>query len=117
MKTLKFESRLVKAILDKEKTTTWRLFDDKDLEEGDGILLIEKETGKEFAKAKIVKIEEKQIKEINESDCKGHEKFENTEKILKNLSKYYENITEEDTIKIIHFILEYKIKEILFQAI
>jgi len=31
MKTLKFREKLSKLILSGKKTTTWRLFDDKDL--------------------------------------------------------------------------------------
>ena len=35
MKTLKFRKELSELILKKEKTTTWRIFDDKDIKQGD----------------------------------------------------------------------------------
>lgn len=43
---------LVPLVLSGEKTSTWRLFDDKDLQKDDDLLLINKATGDEFAKAK-----------------------------------------------------------------
>ena len=45
MKTLKFASHLVQKILSGEKTSTWRLFDDKDLQVGDGLIFVNKDTG------------------------------------------------------------------------
>ena len=56
MKTLKFTSPLAKMILDGSKTTTWRLFDDKDLQSGDKLDLQNCETGEDFAKAEILEI-------------------------------------------------------------
>jgi len=35
MKTVKFRPDLAQLIMDGKKTTTWRLFDDKDLQAGD----------------------------------------------------------------------------------
>jgi predicted transcriptional regulator len=35
LKSLKFRPELAKMILDSTETTTWRMFDDKDLKEGD----------------------------------------------------------------------------------
>lgn len=34
-------------------------------------------------------MKEKKISEINEEDCAGHEKFQNTEEIITDLKKYY----------------------------
>ena len=56
MKTLKFTPPLVKMILDGNKTTTWRLFDDKDSQPGDKLNLQNCGTGKDFAKAEILEI-------------------------------------------------------------
>ena len=56
MKTLKFRHHLVKEILVGRKTTTWRLFDDKDLSVGDPLELLDWESGKKFAEAEIVGI-------------------------------------------------------------
>ena len=56
MKTLKFRKNLSELILKNEKTSTWRLFDDKDLKEGDIVQFLVWETKEEFANAKIVNV-------------------------------------------------------------
>ncbi len=45
---VKFREHLVLKILSGEKTVTWRLFDDKDLQEGDRIELVNWNTGETF---------------------------------------------------------------------
>jgi hypothetical protein len=42
MKTLKFDHNLAQLILKGEKTTTWRLYDDKDLSVDDVIKVVDK---------------------------------------------------------------------------
>jgi uncharacterized protein YhfF len=42
MKTLKFNHELAQLILAGEKTSTWRLYDDKDLSVDDEIKIIDK---------------------------------------------------------------------------
>ncbi|MBU4502001.1 MAG: ASCH domain-containing protein, partial [Nanoarchaeota archaeon] len=107
MKILKFEKRFIQPILEREKTTTWRMFDDKNLTEGDKIILTNQENGEEFCKAKIVDVKEKQLKDINEDYYEGHESFESIEKICSKFSEYYnKEVNQEDKIKIIRFVLE-----------
>lgn len=104
MKTLKFKDNLVKMILSGEKSITWRLFDDKDLTVGDDLVFINKDTGEEFGIAKILDIKEKQIKDINNDDYVGHEKFEGYEKMFENYKKYYgEKVVPETIVKMIRF--------------
>ncbi|MDD4333021.1 MAG: ASCH domain-containing protein [Patescibacteria group bacterium] len=104
MKTLKFDDKLVELILRGEKTNTWRLFDDKDLTVGDQLILINKQTKEEFAKAKIVFVVEKKIKDLNDDDWQGHERFASDEIMYKTYSEYYKReITGEDLVKIIIF--------------
>lgn len=104
MKTLKFRSGFINNILSGKKTVTWRLFDDKDLEVGDKIELIDKETGDKFAKAEIIKITEKKLGEVEDKDFEGHEKFESKEDMLKTYREYYGNrVTMDTTIKVIEF--------------
>ncbi len=74
MKTLKFRKALSELVLKGEKTATWRLFDDKDLKEGDEIELVIWETGEKFAEGEITKLQEKKLKEIEEKDLDAHEK-------------------------------------------
>jgi len=95
---------LVPLVLSGEKTSTWRLFDDKDLQKDDNLLLINKATGEEFAKATITKIEEKKLKDLEESDFEGHEKFESEEKMYEAYRSYYgDKVTPDTIIKMVDF--------------
>ena len=77
MKKLKFEHELAKLIIRGEKTSTWRLFDDKDLSVGDNVELIDKveaekpETWQPFGLATITKIVEKRLGDIDRTILKG----------------------------------------------
>src|SRR5579862_4705659 len=100
MKKLKFEHNLAKLIIDGKKTTTWRLFDDKDLAVGDDIELIDKvspdkpETWKPIGTAQITRIIEKPLSEIDESDTDGYEKYDSQEELLETFRDYYgSNVT------------------------
>ncbi|MFA6094419.1 MAG: ASCH domain-containing protein [Candidatus Paceibacterota bacterium] len=104
MKTLKFRPELASLILLGEKTSTWRLFDDKNLTLGDEIILINKSTGEEFGKAVIIELREKKLGEIIDTDFYGHEKFESVEKMYEAYRKYYgDKVTPESIVKIIKF--------------
>ena len=104
MKTLKFRQSLSKLILEHKKTTTWRIFDEKDLKQGDILQFIIKETNESFAKAKIVDIVEKKFKDLDYKDFDGHEKFNTKEEMYATYSEYYHKKIDENTIvKIIKF--------------
>ncbi len=104
MKTVKFRPYLIPLVLRGEKTCTWRLFDDKDLKEGDELSLLNWETKEEFAKAVITKIEEKKLKDLEESDFEGHEKFESDEKMYETYRKYYgDKVTPDTIVKMVDF--------------
>ena len=104
MKTLKFMPNLVPLVLSGEKTSTWRLFDDKDLKKEDELTLINKETGNEFAKAIITKVEEKKLKDLEDSDFEGHEKYKDEEDMLRHYRLYYGDKADLNTIvKMVNF--------------
>lgn len=104
MKTLKFRHDLAQSILDGSKTVTWRLFDDKNLEAGDRVALIEWESGEKFAEAEITGVREKKLSEIEEKDFEGHEKYESNEEMLEHYKKYYGGRVNADTIvKVVGF--------------
>jgi len=104
MKTLKFEDKLAKLILKGEKTTTWRLFDDKDLIEGDELILINSDTKEEFAKARIIELKEKKLKDLDDEDWQGHEEFVSDKEMYKVYSEYYnKEVIGDDLVKIIKF--------------
>jgi hypothetical protein len=104
IKTIKFRDYLVKLILAGEKDATWRLFDDKDLKEGDIVDLVNWDTGEVFAKATLINVREKKLGDIDDSDFDGHEKFESTEKMYETYREYYgDKVTPETIVKIIKF--------------
>lgn len=107
MKTLKFRQYLVPLILSGEKTSTWRLFDDKDLTVGDELEFLVKETGEPFARATIVKVIERPLGQLNEDEIEGHEKYSTPEEMYKTFSDFYKTDVGPDTpVKVIWFKLE-----------
>jgi hypothetical protein len=78
MKKLKLEHKLAQRVLSGEKTSTWRIFDDKDLSVNDKVLLIDKvdprrpETWKNIGVATINAVVQKRLSEISEADMDGH---------------------------------------------
>jgi ribonuclease HI len=112
MKTLKFEHELALQILAGEKTSTWRLFDDKDLSVNDYVKLIDKaepgrpETWKAIGTARINTIIQKRLGDIESEDYEGHERFSSKHELLKTYQKYYGFDVNYDTIvKIVRFSL------------
>lgn len=104
MKTLKFRPHLAKMILEGGKTTTWRLFDDKNLQVGNKLNLQNWETGENFASAEILEMQEKKLGELKDADLDGHEGFQSQEDMLKHYREYYgEKVNLNTVIKIIKF--------------
>ena len=104
MKTLKFMPELVAKILSGEKTSTWRLFDDKNLQVGDELVFINKETGEGFGSAKIVSLKVKTLGTLSERDWIGHERFNSENEMYATYRKYYGDKVGKDTeVKIISF--------------
>lgn len=103
-KTLKFRADLIPKILSGEKTTTWRLFDDKNLSVGDVLQFVNKDTKGVFTKAEITKIREKKLGDVVESDFEGHEQYKSWEVMLKHYREYYGDKVNLDTmVKMIEF--------------
>lgn len=103
-KTLKFRPELIPLVLSGEKNSTWRLFDEKDLQKGDEVSLLNWETKEKFADAVIISVKEKKLGEINDSDFDGHEEYERSEKLVEAFKNYYGNKVSSDTsVKIIKF--------------
>lgn len=104
MKTLKFAPHLVSLVLSGEKTSTWRLFDDKNLKKGDELSLANKESRQEFARAIIVETKEKRLADLTNDDFVGHEKFESEAKMYETYKGYYgDRVTPESIVKVINF--------------
>lgn len=104
MKTLKFAPDLVEKILAGEKTATWRLFDDKDLQEGDELTFINKETGEIFGSAKITSLYIKTLGTLTDEDWVGHERFSSDEEMYATYKQYYgDNVGPNSEVKILSF--------------
>lgn len=104
MKTLKFTENLVPLVLSGAKTATWRLFDDKNLQVGDELSLINQKTGEEFAQAKITRVQEKELGAMTEADFDGHERYENRDKMIETYRSYYgDQVNEKTAVKMIDF--------------
>lgn len=105
MKTIKFRPALAQLILEGKKTTTWRLFDDKDLQAGDVVELMNWETKEVFGRAVITETDEKSIKDLNDKDWEGHERFVNDEEMYAKYREYYpgREIGPDTLVKILHF--------------
>jgi hypothetical protein len=104
MKSLKFRSHSVNLILSRQKKSTWRLFDDKDLQAGDVFQLINKDTGEVFGTAAIIKVEEKKLGEITEPDFLGHHRFTDPAQMLAHYRGLYgDQVTMETPLKMVQF--------------
>lgn len=106
MKKVKFATSLVPLVLSGEKTSTWRLFDDKDLSVGDDIICVDTTTGAEFASARITSVKEKPLGDVVDGDFVAHEKFESREKMFETYRIYYgDKVQDDSVVKIINFML------------
>lgn len=105
MKTLKFASKLVPLILEGKKTTTWRLFDDKNIEAGDELSFLEFGIEKEFARAKVLYVRKKKLGEVTPEDfTEGHEAYASREEMFEVFRSYYgDRASESADLKIIKF--------------
>lgn len=110
MKKLKLDHSQALLVLNGQKTSTWRLFDDKGLAVNDDVTLIDKvkpnepQTWRVIGVARIVRIIEKRIKDITEADYSGHEPHESREaRLALYKSRYGDNVTDETPIKMIDF--------------
>lgn len=105
MKSLKFAPDLVELILKGEKTTTWRLFDDKDLQTGDELSFVSKETGAEFGTAKVTWVSLRTLSTLTDEDWRGHERFPSEDVMYETYRTYYPNeVVDHDTVvKILTF--------------
>jgi ribonuclease HI len=115
MKTLKLDHSLADMIRRGDKTSTWRMYDDKDIRVNDDINLLDKVDPKDpgtwqsVGTARVDMVVEKRLGDITKSDFGGHEQFASREEMLKAYQGYYgPQVTFETPIKMIHFSLDRK---------
>ncbi len=104
MKTLKFVPELCEKILNGEKTRTWRLFDDKDLQVGHELQFVNKQTEVVIGSAVINNLKTKTLGTLEESDWEGHERYNSEAEMYETYRVYYGDEVGPDTeVKIIDF--------------
>ncbi len=110
MKKLKLDHKLALLVLAGQKTSTWRLYDDKDLTVNDQLELVDKvsadkpETWRGIGTATITSVIEKRLGNVAEADMEGHERFVSPAEMLRTYREYYgPNVSMETLVKIVHF--------------
>jgi hypothetical protein len=104
MKTLKFSPQLCEQILSGTKTSTWRLFDDKDLQVGDSLEFLNKETSERIGTAVITSLRIKTFSTLEDADWEGHERYPSEEAMYEAYRGYYgDKVTGDTEVKIICF--------------
>jgi ribonuclease HI len=112
MKTLKFNHEDAEEILTGRKSTTWRLYDDKDISVDDTLKVLDKvqednpASWKVIGQGKVTEIVEKKLGRLTREDMTmaGHREFKSLEDALKTYQGYYgERVNIDTPVKIIHF--------------
>ncbi len=104
MKTIKFTPELCEQIIAGTKTSTWRLFDDKDLTVGDKINFVNKATLESFGTGEITQLYTRTLGTLEESDWIGHERFPSEEAMYATYRTFYGvKVTPDTEVKIIQF--------------
>lgn len=110
MKTLKLDHILAQQVRDGAKTSTWRLYDDKDIRVNDEVELIDKvkaadsSTWQSIGTARVNMVLEKRLGDITKSDMNGHGEYLSQEAMLADFRKHYgPQVTLDTPAKIIHF--------------
>lgn len=110
LKQLKFDHQLAINILKGNKTSTFRVFDDKNIRVGDLLILVDKvehdnpSSWQLFGEALVHEIREKRLGTITGDDWEGHENYDNIQDFIMTHQQYYKlPITEETPVKIIRF--------------
>lgn len=107
MKTLKFTPELCEQILKGEKTSTWRLFDDKDIRTNDELAFVNKATGEIIGLANVERLKIKTLGTLEEEDWDGHERYVSSDEMLKQYKQYYgDGVSLETEVKIIAFVFQ-----------
>jgi ribonuclease HI len=110
VKTLKFDHDQAKLIIDGSKTSTWRLYDDKDLSVDDEVKIIDKvdsanaDSWKVIGQGTVDLVIEKKLGSVTPEDMSGHEPFASQEEMLNVYRGYYGQRVNLDTpVKMVHF--------------
>ncbi len=103
-KTLKFKPYLVPLVLSGEKTSTWRLWDDKNIQVGDELDFLDSDSKERFVTVMVTKVIEKPIGQLGPDEKSGHESYQTDEEMYRILGGYYGRPVDAATpVKVIWF--------------
>lgn len=103
-KSFKFRAHLVPLVISGEKTTTWRLFDEKNIAPRDVVDLINWNTREKFGEAVVNTVREKTLGTLDDADWEGHERFASDDEMYATYRTYYGDRVGPDTVvKMISF--------------
>lgn len=106
-KQLHFAPNLVPLILSGQKTTSWRLWDDKNLSVEDTLEILESGTERHFATARITSVQTLTFLELWAGKMEGHEKYKDEQEMYDTYRGYYNRPVGPDTeVKVIKFELQ-----------
>lgn len=101
---MKFDANLVPLILSGEKTSTWRLWDDKGLATGDIVDLLHRDTLQTVATAELTEVVEKPLGQLTAEDKVGHETYASDQAMYDGFARMYKREVGPDTlVKIVRF--------------
>jgi hypothetical protein len=103
-KTLKFKPELAKLILSGQKTSTWRLWDDKNMQAGDTVNFLIKDNLEHFATAQITETCVWDLGSLSNEEKFGHETYASEEEMYKVFSgQYGREVNAQTPVKVIWF--------------
>lgn len=110
MKKLKLDHELAQQVKTGKKTSTIRLFDDKDLSVNDELVLIDKvdpkspQTWQVIGTATINQVTEKRLGDLTDEDLEGHKPYTSKQEMLTDFRQHYgEDVTLQTPAKVVHF--------------
>lgn len=110
MKSLKLDHASAERVRAGRLTSSWRLFDDKDLAVDDRVVLIDKVDPREhnswaaFGEAVIDQVIQKRLADIGKHDFTAHETYQSPDLMLAQLRRHYgPSVSLKTPVKIIHF--------------
>lgn len=104
MKEVRFVTKLVPLILNGTKTSTWRLWDDKDLRKGDKVAFVNAATDDMFAIAVLERVYQKTFNELTDREREGHEPFGSDAEMYRTYQQYYgRNVEPGTVVKVVRF--------------
>jgi hypothetical protein len=103
MKSLKFQPHLRDLILNGQKISTWRFFDDKDIQVGNELEFFVNGEEYSFGHATVTDVVEKKVCELTPEELKA-QNYDSVEKVIENHTKFMNREVNKNTdLKIITF--------------